>query len=259
MKKTLIFALATLLSSVFGFIVNYSGKAQESQPSTQTLSLPDRGVPSSTPCPQENAFPKLIDDKHVTRFNGRRLNLDYDSGVVEEDIPFALEGAIVKPLPGGDLLVNVGDTLYRLNAEQHVVWRHHTAQLIFDFAYVESTNLIYGTAGDNVMFVLNAANGKVLTGESRNGSAAFGTVENYGEDMCLVTDNFEIYRERGRAAGIEPMKDGITCWRGTKILWHLEFPPDAELVVSGKSILAVTKSTKAIYINEIVPPPKTKS
>jgi len=254
MKKTLLLALVSLLSFVAGFIVNSSGKAQEAQPSTQNVSLSDAAIPSSTPCPQEDAFPKLIDEKHLTKFNGLRLNLDYDSGILADDIPFALDSAKVTPLRGGDLLVSLGDTLYRLNRQHHVVWRHHTAQLMFDFAYVESTNLIYGTAGDNVMFVLNATNGKVLTGESRNGSAAFGKVLNYGEDMCLVMDNFVIYRERGRGAGIEPMKDGITCWRGTKILWHLDFPPDSELVVNGKRVLAVTKSRKAIYVNEIAPP-----
>ena len=35
---------------------------------------------------------------------------------------------------------------------------------------------------------------------------------------------------------------------------HLDFPPDAELVMGGKRILAVTKSKQAIYVNEIVPP-----
>jgi hypothetical protein len=258
MRTILLLTLIALLSFVAGFIVNSSGKAQEAQPSTQNISMSDGASPSSTPCPQEEAFPKLLDEKHVTRFNGLRLNLDYDSGILQDDIPFALDNAKVTALWDGDLLVTLGDTLYRINARHHVVWRHHTAQIMFDFAYVETTNLIYGTAGDNVMFVLNAANGKVLTGESRNGSAAFGKVEKYGEDMCLVMDNFVIYRERNRAAGEEPMKDGITCWRGTKILWHLDFPPDAELVVNGKRILAVTKSRKAIYVNEIVPP-QTKS
>jgi hypothetical protein len=76
--------------------------------------------------------------------------------------------------------------------------------------------------------------------------------------MCLVTDNFIFYRETDRRAKIEPINDGITCWRGTKALWHLDFPPDADLVVSGKRILAVTKSKKAIYIREIIPP-QTKS
>jgi hypothetical protein len=63
-----------------------------------------------------------------------------------------------------------------------------------------------------------------------------------------------MYRKKFRGDGIEPMNDGITCWRGTKILWHLDFPPDAELVVNGKRIFAVTKSKKAIYLNEIIPP-----
>jgi len=76
--------------------------------------------------------------------------------------------------------------------------------------------------------------------------------------MCLVTDNFVMYREKFRSAKIEPMKDGLTCWQGNKILWHLDFPPDAQLVVNGKRILSVTKSKKSIYVNEINPP-QTKS
>lgn len=126
------------------------------------------------------------------------------------------------------------------------------------YASVETTNLIYGTALDNVLFILDATTGKLKFRDSRNGSAAYGAAKKYGDDMCLVTDYFVMYREKGRDAKIEPMNDGITCWRGTKILWHLDFPPDAELVVNGKRILAVTKSKKAIYLNEIMPP-QTKS
>jgi hypothetical protein len=108
------------------------------------------------------------------------------------------------------------------------------------------------------MFIINATTGKVEFSDSRNGSAAYGVAKKYGDDMCLVTDNFVMYREKSRSARIEPMNDGITCWRGTRILWHLDFPPDAELVVSSKRIFAVTKSRKAIYVNEIIPP-QTKS
>ena len=32
------------------------------------------------------------------------------------------------------------------------------------------------------------------------------------------------------------------------------FSSDAKLIVSGKRILAVTKSKQAIYVNEIIPP-----
>jgi hypothetical protein len=58
-----------------------------------------------------------------------------------------------------------------------------------------------------------------------------------------------MYREKDR--NIPPMNDGITCWRGTKALWHQDFPPDAELVVNGGKIFAVTKTKTALYLNEI--------
>jgi hypothetical protein len=118
---------------------------------------------------------------------------------------------------------------------------------------VESTDLIYGVAQDNIMFILNAATGNQEFILGRNGSAAYGVTEKYREDMCLVTDNFWYYR-RDRGTGIGAMKDGITCWRGTTPLWHQDFPPDAELMVEGNRILAVTKSTKGIYVQEIIPP-----
>jgi len=43
------------------------------------------------------------------------------------------------------------------------------------------------------------------------------------------------------------------------IEWHLDFPPDAELVVGGKRILAVTKSKQAIYANEIIAATRARS
>ena len=252
MKQSLLVGLVSLLSFVGGLAVNWSSHAQES-PSNQNAPTA-RATSTPNPCPEPDQFPRLIDDKYVTKFNGTRIELDYDTGVMSGDIPWAVDAAKVTPLKGGDVLVNLGDSLYRLNRQQHVVWRHPTAQTVFDYAYVESTNLVYGTAGDNIMFILNATTGKVESSDSRNGSAAYGVAVKYGDDMCLVTDNFVMYREKFRGDKIAPMNDGITCWRGTKILWHLDFPPDAELVVSGKRILAVTKSKKAIYVNEITPP-----
>jgi hypothetical protein len=55
--------------------------------------------------------------------------------------------------------------------------------------FVAATNLVYGTIADNGMFILSAATGKELYRDSRNGSAAYGVAENYGDDMCLITDN----------------------------------------------------------------------
>ncbi len=248
MKNAILLAVVSLVSFVGGLTIHSTSQAQKNSNQNSAASLP-------TPCPQKDEFPKLIEDKYVTKFNGSRLNLDYGDVALVVDVPFSIDSAKVTALPDGGLLANLGNSLYRLDTHHHKVWRYYTAQSIFDYAYVESTNLIYGTAGDNIMFIVDAATGEEKFSDSRNGSAWFGVAEKYGDDMCLVTDNFRWYRERDWHDKIEPIKDGITCWRGTKALWHLDFPPDAELVVNGKRILAVTKSKKAIYVNEITPPP----
>ncbi|HKR58164.1 MAG TPA: hypothetical protein VJS64_00420 [Pyrinomonadaceae bacterium] len=256
MKKSVLIGLVSFLSLVAGVAVNSLSQTQKAR-SNQT-SQTALATSTPTPCAEPDPFPRLIDNRYVTKFNGTRINLDYDTGVMSGDIPWAVDAAKVVPLKGGDMLVNLGDSLYRLNRQQHVVWRHPTAQTVFDYAYVASTNLVYATAGDNIMFILNATTGKEAFSDSRNGRAAYGVAKEYGDDMCLVTDNFVMYREGFRDKDLEPIKDGITCWRGTTKLWHQDFPPDAELVVSGKRILAVTKSKQAIYVKEITPP-QTKS
>ena len=256
MKKFVLVGVVSFVSVVAGVAVNSFSQTQKDRSNRGASTA--RATSTPTPCPVPDSFTRLIDDKYVTKFNGRRIKLDYDNGVMSGDIPWAVDAAKVSPLEGGDVLVNLGDSLYRINRQQQVVWRYPTAQTVFDYAYVESTELIYRTAGDNIMFILNATTGKEEFSDSRNGSAAYGVAVKYGDDMCLVTDNFVMYREKFRGDNVEPMKDGITCWRRTKALWHLDFPPDAEPVVRGKRILAVTKSKKAIYVKEITPP-TTKS
>lgn len=256
MKKILPLVLVGAFCFVAGLLFNLSGQAQRVAPSNQNIPVASNN-PVPTPCP-ETEFTNLINEDYITKSNGTRLNLDYTSGVQSVDIPYAVDAAEVMALGDGGLLVNFGDTLYRLDNRFRVRWKYHTAQLILDYALVESTSLIYGTAGDNVMFVLDATTGKEQTSQSRNGSAAYGATERFGANMCLVTDNFVMYREKFRPSKIDPMKDGITCWQGTRVLWHLDFPPDADLVVNGQKILAVTKSREAIYVKQISPP-QTKS
>lgn len=193
----------------------------------------------------------LTDERYITKLNGTKLKLNYGSWAPAVDIPSFIQTAKILPLKTG-LLVGLEDTLYRLNQAYEVVWKYREGQWIDDYTIVESTGLIYVTAGDNVMVILDAVSGKKLHRDSRNGSAAYGVAENYGTDMCLVTDSFAIYREKAR--DVPPMNDGITCWRGEKALWRQEFPPDAQLVVNGDRILAVTKTKTGIYLNEIHPP-----
>ena len=162
----------------------------------------------------------------------------------------------VLPLPSGRMLVGVNDKLYMLGAGRRVVWKYEVPQTFVDFAYVGATGLVYVTAGDNCLFILDARTGRRLYANSRNGSAAYGATVPYGDDACLVMDNFAGYR-MGREAGYAPMQDGVTAWRGTEVLWHAEVPPDAELQVTGTKIFAVTKTRLKVFVKEIRAPKGT--
>ncbi|MCI0389910.1 MAG: hypothetical protein MOB07_14265 [Acidobacteria bacterium] len=66
--------------------------------------------------------------------------------------------------------------------------------------------------------------------------------------MCLITDNFWGYREN---LNDPSKKDAVTAWRGTEELWRVELPPDADLIVAGGKILALTKTRDGIFIKDI--------
>jgi hypothetical protein len=186
--------------------------------------------------------------------NGAKLPLKYKC--LDEGAPDPVQ---FLPLPSGQMLVGICDALYMLDSQRRITWKYTVPQMLFDFTFIESTGLIYGTAGDNTMFILEASSGKQLVFDSRNGRAAYGVVKSYGNDQCLITDNFAGYREVTRdSPSIPPMKDGITAWRGTKVLWHTDFPPDADLVVNGSRILAVTKSKDGVFVKEIEIPEEKK-
>ena len=140
-----------------------------------------------------------------------------------------------------------------LDAKRRVAWEYTVTQWVIDFAHVEATGLVYGTAGDNIMFILDAANGRELYVNSRNGRAGYGLVIPYGRDACLVTDAVGGYRE-GYTGGYDPMQDGVTAWRGTRVLWHMDVPPDAELQVVGPKIYGVTKTKDRILLKELLVP-----
>jgi len=63
-----------------------------------------------------------------------------------------------------------------------------------------------------------------------------------------------VYALKVNAGGPEPVQDGVTAWRGTRMLWHVETPPDAELRVVGSKIYVVTKTRDRILVKEIKVP-----
>lgn len=197
------------------------------------------------------------DNKYRAELNGTRLKLALD-GKEEENI----SGAKVVSIPKGGLLVMLDNTLYRFNAEKRIVWIYTEAQFMFDFTLIPATGLIYGTAGDGVMFILEASTGKRLVRHEYMGRAAYGVVRPFGKDQCLVTSDYSGYRQDWKELDLPGMKDvrtwrdEITAYRGTKALWSRDFPPDADLVVDGERILAVTKTESSIYVKEVSVPAK---
>ena len=181
---------------------------------------------------------------------GTRLPLKFECAV--GDTPDSVESL---PLPSGHILIGTCDKLFMLDSQKHVVWEYTVPQLLFDFTYIKATGLVYGTAGDNTMFILEASSGKQLEYISRNGSAAFGEVKPYGKDMCLITNNNWGYRDRLNDPSIE---DGVTAWQGTEALWSVELPPNAKLLVDGEKIFAITKTNYGIFIKEIAIPKDKK-
>lgn len=180
--------------------------------------------------------------------SGTPLPLDYERAAEWG----GLSKSKVVVLPNGRTLAESGDVLYLLGTDKRTVWSYAVPQVVIDFAYIEATGMVYVTAGDNFMFILDAATGKVLYSIGRNGSAGYGAVLPYGDDACIVMDAFGGYRAHLGAA--DPMPDGATAWRGTRMLWHVETPPDAELQVVGSKVYAVTKTRDRILVKEIKVP-----
>jgi hypothetical protein len=217
-------------------------------------------LPCATPAPSA-AEPAHDDyDKYFgppkleawkNRHNGSPLPVDFDLG---GDWGMLYESKVAA-LPSGRMLVAKDFYLYLFDANRRVLWKYEMPQSAIDFDYVEATGVVCGTAQDNNMFILDAATGKELAANSRQGRGGYGYVHKYGDDVCLIEDALGGYNADYRGGGA-PMQDGVTAWRGARMLWHRDVPPDAELQVVGSKIYAVTKTRTQILVKEIkVPKP----
>jgi hypothetical protein len=214
--------------------------------------------PEPKPTPSDSCVFLAEDNKFRVQLNGSKLPVSLADLELED-----VSRATIKPAPRGELFLMLGNTLYRLNSQKEIVWTYKEFQVMFDFEFVPATDLIYGTAGDGVMFILDAATGKKLQRDEYNGKAAYGSVKAYKRDECLITSNYAGYREHwwedltaDAIRNVPTAKDEITDYRGTKVLWSRDFPPDADLLVDGERILALTKTTKNIYVKEVPVPVK---
>ena len=207
---------------------------------------------NSISAPARNKVIDSPDQHHSERSSQDRSKPDFLGTKLPVQL-FCMEGlesaqTVTSVLPDGKMLIGLCDALLMLNSDRSVLWEYHVPQLLLDFAFIPKTRLIYGTAGDNNMFILEASSGQELVRNSREGSGAYGVVKPYLADICLVTDNFWGYRNNLNDPSI---KDAVTAWRGTEELWSAELPPGAKLIVDGSKILALTETKDGIFITDI--------
>ena len=77
---------------------------------------------------------------------------------------FCIEGlewakTVTTVLSDGKMLIGLCDRLFTLNTDGSMLWEYRVPQLLLDFVFIPKTGLIYGTAGDNNMFILEASSG----------------------------------------------------------------------------------------------------
>ena len=208
---------------------------------------PANPISNTSQSSAESCFELIDDNDFHPKLNGWSLPLSDEPWSQDE-----IAGVKVVPLSKGRSLIGAGQVLTLFDFQKRVVWTYDVpGGWLIDFDVVETTALVYGTAGDNIMFMLNLSSGAELKIIGRNGSAAFGEVRAYGKDLCLIKDNFWGYRQKLPDPSFEPMKDRLVAWRGKQILWEIDFPPDAELIVHGKKILALTRTKTKVYLKEI--------
>jgi hypothetical protein len=209
--------------------------------------------------PQSSATPtndRPSIDEQVIKAAGQHLALDYTALLKDaagETLDDAIAGARVTPLASGHTLISYAGGLFRLDQQGKTIWSYPGLMVLISYTYVPANNLIYGTAVDNFMFILDARSGKELYRISRNGSASYGETIPYGTDGCLIVEPRGEYRERHSSFGLLVM-DKPEAWRGLKRLWEIEIPPEAKISVVGGKIFATTKTDNAIYVKEIHPP-----
>jgi hypothetical protein len=228
-----------------------SSKAPKEAPQS-----PTRGSGLSNPLDDRTGLPP--DNPYRAERAGRRLDLADESPSQSE-----LEQSRTVTLPDGGLLLVIGDLLARYDANGSRSWSYSELQGMIDACLIPATGYVYGTAGDNTMFILDATSGGVVYRNSRNGHAAYGEVIPFG-DLCLVLDRFRGYREEPHSFAPDPEEvptaaDWIVAWRGTQAIWRLPIPPDAEVQLDGERALAVTRTAQGIYVKTLSLPPADRA
>jgi hypothetical protein len=168
------------------------------------------------------------------------------------DVMFAVERAEFTNVAPDKLLVTVGDTLYMLDSQRHILWKQTVGDVVGQpFAMADGTIHVL-IVQDYVHLVISAATGKTLTCIDCNTTArtTFTQMLPFNQNQYLAVETNAYFRQN---KSTKNTPDEVALWQGDKVLWTAPIPPDAEIRVVGDKILAIEKKEQAVVIHEVVP------
>jgi hypothetical protein len=144
------------------------------------------------------------------------------------------------------LLVPVGDTLYMLGSNNHILWHYSfEPDIIYDVT-VDAKGDIYVAAGEALILVLNSSGKEVWRTGMSSGSASYSQIRTFGAGFLVVID-MDAYRRKGSTSD-----DILQFWKDKALVWEKPFPRNARLQIVGNRILAIVITKDGREITEIL-------
>lgn len=157
-------------------------------------------------------------------------------------------------LSDGKLLVCVGDAVYMINANGEQQWKYENLPLISEPAFNAGLNEIAVVMYDLQAVRLDATTGKIKWRSDFVGKGLFASVAAF-ERGFLVVVNMGGYREGGSRVPA----DRLEYWgESQEKSWHVDFPMNSDLVVSGERVYALRRAKDRMYLRPIQMPKPNK-
>ena len=148
-------------------------------------------------------------------------------------------------LPSDRLLVPMGDTLYMLDSNNRVLWRHSFDPNIINDVMVDPKGDIYITASEALILVLDSSGKEIWRTGMSSGSASYTQIKSYGGGFLVIID-MQAYRQKGSTS-----EDTLQFWKDKALVWEKPFPRGAKLHLAGNRILAIATTKDGREITEI--------
>lgn len=151
-------------------------------------------------------------------------------------------------------LATVGDTLYMLDARNHVVWTWSSeGPPLTDLPIVDSRGTLYVIGFDLTWVALDSASGKEIWRGTANGRAVYSQIGLYKGDEYFVVTDMAGYRH---SPSDRQMKDHLSICSGNSILWEGDIPAGSKIEIKGNRIFAVRRRDGRILKTPIAVPEK---